>query len=195
MWWWFKARRAHTVLPTVLASFVALVAVLQDALVELPSLLGGSAHPVLFVLLAPVPVCAGLLLCLESRLPAGEDSGVRRVGLLDVGLAVAVSALAVTSCAMLGHALDSSAALSTGRNTVFLIGLSLCARAFVGSSAVFAPVLWIFAVVLGGMSGPRPAFWTVLPQAHDEPYSAVAAVVALTAGLALTPFERRLRSR
>ncbi|MEU8877138.1 hypothetical protein AB0D24_39605 [Streptomyces javensis] len=186
MRWWFRARRAHTLLAAALAVFILTVAVLQDAAVGLPSFLHGSADPVLLLLMAPVPLCATLMFSLESRLTEGESTGVRRVAVLDAGLVLSTVALAVVAASFLGLALDADAAPAAGRNVAFLAGLMLCTRAFIGPPAVMAPVAWIFAVIfLGLRGGGRAEFWTVLPASAADVHAFFAAGAALTVGTAL----------
>ncbi|MGP4109717.1 hypothetical protein ACTWP5_02215 [Streptomyces sp. 4N509B] len=180
-----------TVLVGGLLLFMLVLVLLQDRVVDLPSFLASSSRPVLFVLMAPVPLCAALMTCLESRLTEAEDSGVRSVRLLDAGLVLAAVAAAGGIGALLGVLLDSSAAPAAGRNAVFLVGLMLCVRAVVGSTAVMAPVVWIFAVILLGMSPTSNAVWAVLPEPAGDPLAGVAAAVALAAGLTLQLFRRR----
>ncbi|TDC23617.1 hypothetical protein E1265_12210 [Streptomyces sp. 8K308] len=185
MWWWFKARRGHAVLLPALAAFCAMLAALQDSVVSLPSLLTGSANPVLFVLMAPIPVCSALALSLDSRLDEAEQTSVRRPRLLDAALILGVLVLSLGAGWALDTVSGTATGLPAGRNTIFLTGLMLVLRAVVGSPAVMAPVAWIFAVILFGLSNSNhPAFWTVLPETWGDPVAALATACAITAGLA-----------
>ncbi|MDT0345088.1 hypothetical protein [Streptomyces litchfieldiae] len=161
-----------------------MLAVLQDSVVSLPSLLAGSANPVLFVLMAPVFVCSALALCLDSRLEEAEQTGVRRPHLYDAVLVAVILALSVGAGWALDTASGATSGLPAGRNTVFLTGLLLVLRTFVGQPAVMAPVAWIFAVIFFGMNNANhPAFWTILPETAGDPLAALATVCAITAGL------------
>ncbi|MDT0342409.1 hypothetical protein [Streptomyces litchfieldiae] len=169
-----------------------MLTVLQDSVVSLPSLLAGSANPVLFVLMAPVFVCSGLALCLDSRLEEAERTGVRRPHLWDAALVVAVLGLSVGAGWALDAASGATSGVPAGRNTVFLTGLLLVLRALVGSPAVMAPVAWIFAVIFFGLDNANhPAFWTVLPETAGDPVAALATVCAITAGLGALLSDRR----
>ncbi|GAA3861680.1 hypothetical protein [Streptomyces sedi] len=186
MWWWLKGRRAFSVLAWGLGAFAAAVAVLGDATVELPSILSGSANPVLFVLMAPIPLCAALELSLGSRLAEAEETATRRVRALDAGLVLGVCALALAVGGAVHLLTGDTYAVAAGRNVAFLTGLLLCARVFVGQAAIAAPVLWIFAVIFAGFSrGGHAAFWTVLPEPNGDLPAALAACLALASGLLL----------
>ncbi|WP_159037279.1 hypothetical protein [Streptomyces specialis] len=192
MRWWLKARRVHVLLLPALAGFCLMLAVLQESVVSLPSFLNGSANPVLFVLMAPVPVCSALALSLDSRLEEAEQTGVRQSHLWDGALIGGVLAVSVGAGWVLDTALGTTTGLPAGRNTVFLTGLVLCLRALVGPPAVMAPVAWIFAVIFFGLtSSDHPAFWTILPQTGGDPLAALATACAITAGLGVHLSNRR----
>ncbi|MFJ2648594.1 hypothetical protein ACIO1C_17895 [Streptomyces sp. NPDC087420] len=179
---WIKARRAHTLLPAVLAAFTLLVTFVQDTSVYLPSF-GGAAH-VALALFIPVPLVAGLMLCLESRLPAAEISGVRRISLLDAALTVATMVTAIVCALTVDALLDVPLAAATGRNTLFLTGLMLCGRALLGQPGVMIPVAWLFLVVLAGFrSSNDPYPWTIVPEPPGAPHAALGAVLVFTLGI------------
>lgn len=183
MLWWLKARRAHTLLPASYGVFVALVLLLQGVVADLPSFLAGGDNPVVATLMAPVPLYAALLVSLESRLHAAEDTGTRLVRGMDVGLVVAVVAAAALAGFIIGSLLESAGALAVGRNTAFLVGLMLSTRPLIGARAVMIPVVWLLAVMLFGFDHGHPYFWSVLPRANSDPIALAAAAVALAAGL------------
>jgi hypothetical protein len=186
MLWWLKARRTFTVLPASLAVFALTTAAFQDAVVDLPAFLSGAGGPVLLMLMVPVPLCAAMVMSLDARLPDAEDTGTRFIGLYDAGLVVLVVGSAVLLGWAMGETLDSPAALSAGRNSAFLTGLTLSVRPFVGPPAVMAPIVWIFAVIFFGFDQARqPHFWTVLPEESDHPIAMAAAIWVLAVGLIL----------
>ncbi|MFD9857920.1 hypothetical protein [Streptomyces alboflavus] len=186
MWWWVKARRAHTLLPVGLTLLTALVLLLHDTVARLPSFRTGADNPVPAMLLVPVPLCAVLLMSLESRLSAAEDSSVRRVRARDAGLTLAAVAAATAVGLGADAVLGSGAAAPLGRNTAFLTGLTLCVRSRAGPPAAMTPVVWFAAVVFFGFDRTgRPTLWTVLPRAADDPVAATAAALTLSAGLAV----------
>lgn len=194
---WLKARRADTVLPAALALFIVLLALLGDSSAELPALIPSFSGPVVTALLVPIPVCAGLMLCLDTRLDPAEDSGVRPMALLDGALALATLLVAAALAAVTGALVDSAAADEAGRNTAFLCGLALCLRPLLGVRAVFAPVLWIMAVAEAGYHWGHPLAWTVIARPLSDPYAAVGTTVVAVAGLAahvLTGTSERARS-
>ncbi|UED86293.1 hypothetical protein [Streptomyces profundus] len=175
-----------SVLLVALGVFTAAVMVLGDATVELPSILSGSTNPVLFVLMAPIPVVAALELSLGSRLVEAEETATRRVRALDAGLVIGVCATALAVGGAVHLLAGNDHAVASGRNVAFLTGLLLCVRVFVGQPAIAAPVLWVFAVIFVGYSGGGHwAFWTVLPKPGGDAPAALAAMLALTIGLLL----------
>ncbi|MFD9886989.1 hypothetical protein ACFWZT_36635 [Streptomyces alboflavus] len=186
MWWWTKARRAHALLPAALALVTVLVLLVRDTVAQMPSFLTGGDNPMTAMLFVPVPLCSALLMSLESRLLAAEDASARPVRPLDAGLTLAVVGGAAVVGLGADAVLDSGTAVDLGRNTAFLTGLTLCVRALAGPPAVLAPVVWCAAIVfLGFDRSGHPAFWTVLPRAHDDSVAATAAVLTLSAGLAV----------
>lgn len=184
MIWWLKARRAPTLLLASYAAFAVLVLLLQGVVADLPSFLTGGDNPVVATLMAPVPLYAALLVSLESRLHAAEDTSVRAVKVMDVGLVLTVVAAAALAGFVIGSLLDSSSALAVGRNTAFLVGLMLCVRPLIGAPAVMPPVVWLLAVMLFGFDHGHPHFWSVLPRANDDPIALTASAMALAGGLA-----------
>ncbi|MBL3804428.1 hypothetical protein [Streptomyces sp. BRB081] len=181
---WLKARRAHTALPAGLLALFALVLLVQDSEMVLPSLLSGlQGTPIL--LTAPVVITTALIFCLNSRLPSAEISGTRRVAALDVALTATYLLVVTVGCMALGELLSSTEAVAVGRNSAFLVGLALCARPWAGEAATFVPVAWVVAVlVLGFRPTGDPYPWTVTPEPVGAPHAAVAAVLVLVAGLA-----------
>ncbi|GGR86812.1 hypothetical protein GCM10010252_26870 [Streptomyces aureoverticillatus] len=186
MWWWVKARRAHTLLPAALTFLTALVLLVHDTVTQLPSFLTGGDNPVMAMLLVPVPLCAALLMSLESRLHSAEASSARRVRPRDAGLTLAAVGAATAVGLGAGAVLDSDTAVALGRNTAFLTGLMLCVRAVAGTPAVMTPLAWFAAIVFFGFDRTgHPTFWTVLPRANDDPVATTAAALTLAAGLAV----------
>jgi hypothetical protein len=183
MRFWFKARRAHTVLPAALTLFTVLLAVLRDHAAQLPALIPSFSGTVVTALLVPIPVCAGLILCLDTRLDAAEDSGVRPVLLLDGALILATLLAAAVLATLVGSLADSRAAYEAGRNTAFLCGLALCLRPLLGVRAVFAPVVWIMAIAEAGYHYGHPLAWTVVARPLSDPYAATGTAVIALGGL------------
>ncbi|GGR67420.1 hypothetical protein GCM10010252_01440 [Streptomyces aureoverticillatus] len=185
MIWWFKARRVWAVLVPCMALFAAVVAGFNGVAVEFPSLLVGGSNDFLVMLLAPVPVTSGLLLSLSSRLEEGEAAAWRPVSRYDTVLVLVTGAFAIVVGGVAGQASGSDDAWSTGRNTLFLIGLMLLVHAVAPQGAVAVPVGWIFMVVLIGFDRfHHPYPWTVLPQPPTDPPAFAAALVTFAAGLA-----------
>ncbi|WJV48578.1 hypothetical protein [Streptomyces flavofungini] len=184
MTWWFKARRIWSVLVPCLVAFALVVAGFHGVAVEFPSLLVGGSNDFLLMLLAPVLVTSGLLLCLSSRLEEGEAVAWRPVSRYDTVLIVAAGAFAVAVGCAVGQSSGSDDAWSTGRNTLFLTGLMLLVHTVAPQGAVAVPVGWIFTVVFVGFDQfHRPYPWTVLPRSPSDLPAFTAALVAFTAGL------------
>lgn len=182
MTWWFKARRAHILLPLALVLFAAGLCAVQDTSVVLPSLTGSPK--VALSLFVPVPLLALLMAVLESRLPAAEASGVRSTARLDIALVAAVVATAVLCSVLVAAVQGTGAATTGGRNTLFLAGLMLLGRAWAGQTAVMVPVAWLVAIVLVGFRQHVPRPWNVVGLPADSLFAAAAALVVFAAGLA-----------
>lgn len=180
--WWFKTRRVSTVLPTVFASFVILVLAAQNTFIVLPSFVGRTQ--VALSLFVPIPLVAGLMLCLESRIAAAENSGVRRTSLLDAALVTGTMVTAVVTSMVAGLALGAPQAGTAGRNTVFLTGLMLCGRAVAGQRAVMIPVAWLLLVVFVGFrNSGDPYPWTIVPEPFGALHASVGAGLMFLAGV------------
>ncbi|MEW2132668.1 hypothetical protein [Streptomyces sp. NPDC005435] len=190
---WLTTRR-YPVLAAALAACAALTAAAGDTRVDLPSLGGAAARPL--VLFAPLLVCTGLAFCLGSRLPGAEASGSRSVARLDQGLVLGTVLLTAVVAYAVAVLLDAPAAHTVGRNTAFLAGLMLCVRRLAGlQAAAVAPVAWVITVMLVGDSGAngQPYPWTVVLLPPDHLPAAVAAAATLALGLALAPAAPLLR--
>lgn len=185
MIWWLKARQAHVVLPASLAGLAALTLAFQDTTALLPSIsLSGGTQTQVMTFVAIVPVAA-VARCLDSRLPAPEISGIRPVRRLDTLLVLSVVAASLLVGFAIGALTGSSAAWAVGRNTAFLTGLMLCFHALFGTPAVMVPVAWVMAVVLVGYrTFTDPYFWAIVPEPLGAPHAAIAAALALAAGIA-----------
>src|SRR4051812_2505404 len=97
MWWWIKCRRAHVLMPSALICYLLVVVTMQGQTVSLPSILSGTSSRFLLALIAPIPLCATLVESLESRVSSQEETGLRNVPLLDAGLSLASTGVAVVS--------------------------------------------------------------------------------------------------
>ncbi|MFE9019871.1 hypothetical protein ACFYNL_15040 [Streptomyces sp. NPDC007808] len=176
-------RRAHTVIPGCIAVYWVLLAVTRGDVVLVPSLSdpGGATAPLLqFV---PISLAAGLMLSLESRPKHWEDAAVRRVDCFDAALAVATTSAGAAIALVHGFLVGADDVVATGRNAVFLIGIMLCARLWLGTAAISVPVLWLFAVFLVGFRSPHDPYpWTVVAEPLRTPHALIATVVAFAAG-------------
>lgn len=181
---WLRARRVTSVLAVSITAYLLLVVIVQNVSVFLPSILGSTQ--VALSLFVPIPLLAGLMLCLDSRIPAAEVSGVRRIALLDAGLISATTGTALIASIAIGWALDLSHAATCGRNTLFLAGLMLCGRSVMGQRAVMVPVAWLFIVVLIGFrSSGDPYPWTILPEPIYAVHAAAGTALAFITGIAV----------
>jgi hypothetical protein len=181
--WWFKARRLNTVLPAVLAVFTLLLLLLRDSATALPSLVPAFSGSVPMALLLPVPVCAGVLVCLDSRLHEAEETSVRSPLPLDLALVTGTVAAVGLLAAVVESFAPSRAADEAARNTAFLLGLALVTRPWVGMRATLPPVAWVMAVAVAGYHLGHPLAWTVIARPPSDPPAALGAGVALLLGL------------
>lgn len=182
MIWWVKARRWRILLAALGVYFVLLV-LIRDRQVVLPNLSLGMISLVLAMWFPVLPtVC--LVACLESRVAAAEMAGTRRIGRYDVVASMVTVLAAVLLGAVAMWLTGDEDALSAGRNTAFLVGLTLAARSVVGPRAVIFTILWPITVSLVGFHDvTRPYHWTILPEPPLAWYAAVGAGLALAAGL------------
>jgi hypothetical protein len=184
MRFWLRARRAALVLPACLLALFVLTLLTEGASVGLPSFFTGSSANVVLPMFVPVVVVSGLLHCLDSRLPAAEVSGVRPVALMDAALSVITVLVASAAGVCVAALVADRDAATVGRNTAFLIGIALLARAFIGQRAALIPVSWLMTVVfLGFRTRLDPYPWTVLPEPVGAPHAAAGAALALVAGI------------
>ncbi|MFG2264756.1 hypothetical protein [Streptomyces sp. NPDC048720] len=184
MTWWLKARRVHTHLPAGLLLFVLLAAVVQDGPVHLPSISLGTSEGVQAMVFVPLVPAAVLFNCLGSRFGPAEESGIRRVRQYDALLALAVVALTSPLGSAVAAATGSRAAESLGRNTAFLVGLTLLCGALFGSSAVLMPAVWPLVVVMFGLRRPNDPYpWTVLLEPAHTWYATTGAALMLATGI------------
>jgi hypothetical protein len=180
--WWFKARRAHTVLPAAVACFLVFGALVQDVSVVLPSVIGKSQ--IALSLFVPIPLVCGLMVCLESRLPAAEASGTRAIALMDAALTTVCLGIALGAGIVGSVVLDMPLAVTTGRNACFLAGLMLCGRAVIGQTAVMLPVAWLVLVVFVGFRGPNDPYpWALVPEPSDAVPAAIGAAFVVVLGI------------
>jgi hypothetical protein len=180
--WWFKARKGHTLLPLAVLLFTAALYLVQDTTVLLPSVTGSPR--VALSLFVPVPLFALLMAMLESRLPAAETSAVRSVTRLDNALVAAVMGAAVPSSALVAVLQGTGAATAAGRNSLFLTGLMLLGRAWIGQTAVMLPVGWLVTIAVVGFRGSVPRPWTVVALPAPSPFAAAACLAVFALGLA-----------
>ncbi|MFJ8896939.1 hypothetical protein ACIRCZ_20330 [Leifsonia sp. NPDC102414] len=121
---------------------------------------------------------------LDSRVLAPEISSMRLVGLMDVGLVLIAALLSISVGAAVSILFDAPEVAAIGRNTSFLVGLMLCARAMVGAPAVMAPTAWVLAVLFIGFRSPyNPYYWTVLPESVAAIHASIIAVLVFIAGI------------
>jgi len=192
MIWWIKARRWRILLIAFGVYFALLVSV-RDRQMVLPNLHLGTISVVLAMWFPVLPtVC--LVACLESKVPAAEIAGTRRVGMYDVVASISTVLVASLLGATAMWLTSDTSALSTGRNTAFLVGLTLAARSIVGPRAVIFTVLWPITVSLIGFHGSaQPYHWTILPERPTAWYAAVGAGLALVVGLVAQHITARKR--
>jgi hypothetical protein len=190
--WWIKARLVHTVLAGGLVAFMALTLALQDASVVLPSFTVTAGNSVVLAFFTPLLVVGTLAQCLDSRLASAELTGTRPVPWMDTALIAAAMATVLAFTSVAGAALGSGAVLQAGRNTVFLTGLLLIARAFAGRAGIMLPLVWIFAVVFfGRLTGTHYRSWAVTALPAHTVHAAVAAVLGIVIGTGLNQLASR----
>ncbi|MFM9445285.1 hypothetical protein [Streptomyces acidiscabies] len=162
MTFWFKARRVQAALVPALAAFVLLVTVAHDQYVRLPSLLTAQGNRVFLLQLVPLIVTSALAHSLAQAVTEVEATAQRKVRALDAALISAVVAATVLASLLVRAVSDSAEASMAGRNTLFLVGLMLVARAVREQAATAVPVGWVLAVMfIGYRDFHRPWPWAV----------------------------------
>ncbi|WP_381794994.1 hypothetical protein [Streptomyces niveus] len=185
---WARCRRATTTLPAGCAAAFALALLVGGNAVPLPALtLGGSASVQLSQFI-PVLVAAVLAFCLDTRLPAAEASGIRKVRRLDVALVLGVIVFLAGAGALAAHSLDepfTHPLWTLGRNTACATGLLLLVRPWLRQAAVMVPVAMVFGVVLFGFRRPTDPYpWGFVLEPVTSPLGASACAVIAAAGVA-----------
>ncbi|MFM9612634.1 hypothetical protein [Streptomyces niveiscabiei] len=162
MTFWCKARRVQAALVPALAAFVLLVTVAHDQYVRLPSLLTAQGNRVFLLQLVPLIVSSALAHSLAQAVTEVEATAQRRVRALDAAMITAVAATAVLASLLVRAVSGSGEASMAGRNTLFLVGLMLVARAVREQAATAVPVGWVLAVMfIGYRDFHRPWPWAV----------------------------------
>jgi hypothetical protein len=158
---------------------------LHNQVFDLPSAFGGGSAPAAAEWFLPVLPAAALAYALGAGLEAAEASAARPVRGFDLLLSCATVAAASLSGYAVGLATGDPACADFGRNTAFIVGLTLVVRALFREAAVVASVLWPLCVALFGYHGsPVPYHWTILPEPPGAWYAALGAAFALLVGLA-----------
>ncbi len=181
---WVKARRPLA-LAVGLLVFTALCTAVGGRLVGLPSLSGTGTTTVPLLLFVPLAVCAGLLLSLDGGARAAEITAARHIATYDRHLTAVTGATAVGASALAAALRDAPVALASGRNTLFLIGLTLCVRALWGSGVgMLAAAGWVVVVTLVGYDAYRtPRTWAVLGLAPGDLVGVALAGLCFAGGL------------
>ncbi|MFF8380840.1 hypothetical protein ACF07V_32420 [Streptomyces sp. NPDC015661] len=162
MIWWFKGRRATTVVLPGLAAFALLTALAHDQVVALPALLGAGSSLFFLMQIAPLIVTGTLTHCLAQRLPEAEDLGVRAVHRYDMAFALLTVTASAAAAWTVGLFAYSPVATEAARNTFFLAGLALLGGAISPQLATVAPVAWVFVTAFAGYRDfRRPWPWAV----------------------------------
>ncbi|MEU9782845.1 hypothetical protein AB0H92_18120 [Streptomyces phaeochromogenes] len=159
---WFKVRRVQAVLAPALAAFALVLVVAHDQYVRLPSLLSAGGNPVFLLQMTPLIITSTLSYSLAQGVRDIEGTAQRKVRFLDATLVIALVAAAALVSLVTGTLAGSEEATMAGRNTMFLAGLMLLARAVSEQAASALPVGWVFAVMLIGYRDfGRPWPWAV----------------------------------
>ncbi|MDX3098724.1 hypothetical protein PV703_24260 [Streptomyces sp. ME01-24h] len=188
MTFWIRCRRATTTLPAGCAAAFVLALLLGGSAVPLPALTLGGTATVQLNQFVPVLVAAVLALCLDTRIPAAEASGIRKIRRLDAALVLGVVALLELAGALTALAFDEPSThplWTLGRNTACAAGLLLLARPWLRGAAVMVPVAMVFGVVLFGYRQPTDPYpWGFVLEPATSPFAASACIVIAAAGVA-----------
>jgi hypothetical protein len=173
-------------------AFIVLTLAVQDRSMILPSFTISGGNNVFLAFFTPLLVVGTLAQCLDSRLASAELTGIRPVPWMDTALITAAMTAVLILTGTGGALLDAGAVYQAGRSTLFLTGLMLIARVFVGRAGIMLPLAWLFAVIcLGRVTGVQYHSWAVTAQPASSVPAAVAAVLALVVGTGLTQIVSR----
>ncbi|UGY92828.1 hypothetical protein [Streptomyces gobiensis] len=192
MIYWFKARRLNSIAALAIALYALMVALFLDSAIELPFATGGG--DMLLMMLAPLPICSALVLCLRSRLDAADALPVRRVWAFDMAAVAVLLLLAVVIGQVCSVLLDSRAAGEASRNTVFLAACTLAVLPWLKERAIVVPVATVMVTpLLGRGYGGEPRWWAILLQPAADPTALAGCAAACTAAaIAMASHGRRL---
>ncbi|MBV1946975.1 hypothetical protein [Streptomyces sp. BV129] len=184
---WARCRKATTTLPAACVAAFVLVLLMGGTAVPLPALTLGGSATVQLSQFVPVVMAAVLALCLDTRVPAAEASGIRKIRRLDAALIVGVIALLTlvgVLTALVFEEAFTHPLWTLGRNTACAAGLLLLARPQLGRAAVMVPVAMVFGVVLFGYRMPTDPYpWGFILEPATSPLAAVACAVIAAAGV------------
>jgi hypothetical protein len=191
MIWWLKARRVHPFLTIGMVAYTAAALLVQDITILLPVFTLSTSGLTQLAFFTPVIVIGTLAQVLDNRLISAETSGVRRIRLMDTALISATITTILLVTTVGAWITGSEAVLTTGRNTCFLIGLMLCARALANRAGIILPLAWIFIVIFFGRKTSTSYYeWAITAQPAASLFPAACAFVALGLGLLLTYHSR-----
>lgn len=191
MIWWIKTRRIHPILTCGILVFAVTTMLLQDSAVMLPAISISIGAPTALAFFTPVVIVGTLAQTLDNRFTSAEDSGIRPTRWMDTLLIVATVATVVVIALVGGWITGSSAVLQAGRNTCFLVGLMLGARAFIQRSGIILPLAWIFIVVFAGRrTGSDYHGWAITALPASAPHAVATAAVVLGFGIFLNHHKR-----
>ncbi|CAM5343802.1 hypothetical protein EES47_12005 [Streptomyces sp. ADI98-12] len=181
---WAVARR-----PWIVAAGLGLYAVLlllvRESVLRVPSLTVFGSPGVKAMNFLPLIVCVCLLHCLERRLPPAEATAVRGVGNADRLLVATTLGTVVLIGTVFHLTFAMPSATACARNTIVLTGIALAARAWRGAAlAAVVTVGWLLLTLACGLRTPADPYpWAVLLEPAGRPEAALAALLALAAGL------------
>lgn len=181
---WVVARRPWIV-AAGLGLYTVLLLVVRESVLRVPSLTVFGSAGVKAMNFLPLIVCVCLLHCLDRRLAPAERTAARRVRDADRLLVAATLSTVVLVGAVLHLAYAMPSATACARNTVILTGLALAARAWWGAAPAAAiTVGWLLLTLACGLRTPADPYpWAVLLEPAGRPEAALAALLALAAGL------------
>lgn len=186
MTYWLRARQVRWLVVAVTLTLLV-SAVVGGASVPMPNMLSAALSPVPVELLLPILPVIALMSGLANGDRVLETVGVRRIALLDTGLAlVTASATALVLAAIDGLGLQPLG-LAAARNVLGLTGVALAVRSAVGERvAALATMGFMILMTLFGHSvGQRPYWWAWILGVDDDRPAMLLALVTFSAGVLL----------
>jgi hypothetical protein len=190
---WLSTRRA----PWCLLAAIALVAVIGTfgaVTLSVPSLVS-SGLPLPVAAVAPLAIPVALSWALTSSDPLVESVAARKLGLLDTGFVVSLTALAIVGVIATAIVGRPEIVGLAARDIVGYVGLMLLGRAVLRrDAAAVVPVAYLIVTAFfAGAADADAPWWAWAIRPADDPTTWVIASLLFATGCLVLTLDRRVR--